>query len=265
MPQSVAGPAGGSDDRHRHAARGDGQLSAAGLVGIEPEPTSAVLVFGARVELARRYVESLAIDGVVRGLIGPRETGRLWSRHVLNSAVAGTLLRSGCRVVDIGSGAGLPGIPLAIARPDCEFVLVEPLERRTVFLEQVVADLDLTNCHVVRGRAEQVIEQCGDADVVTSRAVAPLDRLAAWSAPLLRIDGELLALKGSSASAEIVRDGAASAAVGLVELEIISVGGDLVDPATLVVRGRRVAVPKSAPRRHAGQRPGKSDRPLGRR
>lgn len=217
--------------------------------GIEIEPSAARQLFGDRVQLARRYVESLAIDGVVRGLIGPREAGRLWTRHVLNSAVAGTLLNAGCRVVDIGSGAGLPGIPLAISRADCEFILVEPLERRTIFLQQVVSDLDLKNCRVVRGRAEQVVDECGEADVVTSRAVAPLDRLAAWSAPLLRIGGELLALKGSSAAEEILRDGSAAAAVGLVDLEVVSVGAGIVDPVTSVVRGRRIPVPKSAPQR----------------
>lgn len=221
--------------------------------GIEIEPASAQLVFGERLQLARRYVEGLAVDGVVRGLIGPRETGRLWTRHVLNSAVAGILLNAGCRVVDIGSGAGLPGIPLAMARADCEFILVEPLERRTIFLEQMVLDLGLTNCRVVRGRAEQVIDECGGADVVTSRAVAPLDRLAAWSAPLLRIGGELMALKGSSAAEEILRDGSAAAGVGLVDLEVVSVGAGIIDPVTSVVRGRRVAVAKSGPRKLMGK------------
>src|ERR1700712_5122734 len=156
---------------------------------VEVEPAAAGQVFGDRIELARRYVVALASDGVVRGLIGPREPGRLWSRHVLNSGVVGPLLASGASVVDIGSGAGLPGIPLAIARPDCEFVLVEPLERRTVFLQQIVEDLQLSNCRVVRGRAEQVINECGNSDAVTSRAVAPLDRLVSWSAPLLHIGG----------------------------------------------------------------------------
>lgn len=267
MSESVAGPANNADEIVRLGAptravdaTGPEPAGASEPAGIEIEPSSALAVFDGRVELARQYVENLAIDGVVRGLIGPRETGRLWSRHVLNSAVVGSLLVSGCRVVDIGSGAGLPGIPLAIARPDCEFVLVEPLERRTVFLEQVVLDLGLTNCRVVRGRAEQVIAECGGADVVTSRAVAPLDKLAAWSAPLLRIGGELLALKGSSAADEIVRDGAAAALVGLVDLEVVLAGIGLVDTATSVVRGRRVAVVKSGQRRNSGKAPRKPDR-----
>ena len=209
---------------------------------IEAEPATAALVFGQGIERARRYVEALATDGVVRGLIGPREAGRLWSRHLLNSGVVATLLPTGSRVVDIGSGAGLPGIPLAIACPDCFIVLVEPLERRTVFLERMVSELELTNCRVVRGRADQVITDCGDADVVTSRAVAPLDRLALWSAPLLRIGGELLALKGSSAAEELQRDRDTVRRTGLADLEVISVGAGLVEPETLVVHGRRVAV-----------------------
>lgn len=209
---------------------------------IEDEPASAAVVFGPRLELARRYLQALAGDGVVRGLIGPREGARLWSRHVLNSGVAGELLMPGQRVVDIGSGAGLPGIPLAIGRPDCEFVLVEPLERRITFLREVVSALELSNCRVVRGRADEVIADCGNADIVTSRAVAPLERLARWSVPLLRLGGELLALKGSRASDEIARDAAALEAIGLVDLSVVSAGRGLIDPETIVIRGRRIAV-----------------------
>ena len=225
--------------------------------GIEPEPDVAAAVFGDRITLARRYVLSLASDGVLRGLIGPRESGRLWSRHVLNSGVVGALLKEGHRVVDIGSGAGLPGIPLAIARPDCQIVLVEPLERRTSYLREIVRDLGLSNCSVVRGRADEVIADCGEADVVTSRAVAPLEKLSAWSAPLLRIGGELLALKGSSAADEIERDRVAVAALGLVDLEVVSVGAGIVAPETLVIRGRRVAVPNRGVRKPRVKRPGK--------
>jgi 16S rRNA (guanine527-N7)-methyltransferase len=266
MPDGDVGPASGPDSSMRSGvARDDRAEPGLDPAGVEIEPVSAQSVFADRVGLARRYVASLAVDGVVRGLIGPRETGRLWSRHVLNSAVVGTLLTSGCRVVDIGSGAGLPGIPLAIARADCEFVLVEPLERRIVFLQQVVSDLGLTNCRVVRGRAEQVIGECGDADVVTSRAVAPLEKLGTWSAPLLRIGGELLALKGSSASEEILRDGAAVAKSGVVDLEVVKVGGEFVDPATIVIRGRRIAVAKSGANTNVGRTRGRADRPPGRR
>lgn len=207
---------------------------------IEEEPGAALQVFGDRIGLARRYVVALATDGVVRGLIGPRESVRLWTRHVLNSGVLGPMLGGGAAVVDVGSGAGLPGIPLAIARPDCRVVLVEPLERRTVFLQEMIDGLDLTNCRVVRGRADQVIDECGGADVVTSRAVAPLAKLAGWSAPLLRIGGRLLAVKGASAAEEIERDRSAVAGVGLVDLDVVTVGAGLVDPPTLVIQATRI-------------------------
>jgi len=216
---------------------------------IEIEPGVAAEIFGSRIDLARRYVEALATDGVIRGLIGPREAGRLWTRHVLNSAVVGEVLSAGTQIVDIGSGAGLPGIPLAIARMDCSFILVEPLERRVIFLEAMIADLGLSNCRVIRGRADQVTGDCGNADVVTSRAVAPLATLALWSAPLLRVGGELRALKGSSAGEEIERDRAAAEMFGLRDFEVISVGVGLVDPPTLVVTARKVPSPTRGARK----------------
>lgn len=225
---------------------------------MQPEPASAVAAFGDRLELAQRYVRALATDGVVRGLIGPREPERLWTRHILNSVAVRSLIDLSASVVDIGSGAGLPGIPLAIARPDLRVVLVEPLERRVTFLLEVVADLGLSTCWVVRGRAEDIVGQCGNADVVTSRAVAPLHRLAAWSAPLARDGGWVLALKGASAAEELERDRAAVAAAGLVDAEVLSlvVGPDA--DHTFVIRARRKV---AAARR---QRPsGRSDRRSG--
>lgn len=224
----TAEPGGSSQDRVSARSEIDGQMDATvpGPVEIEAEPAGASAVFGDRIDAARRYVEALATDGVVRGLIGPREPGRLWTRHVLNSAAAAGLIDSGSTVVDIGSGAGLPGIPLAIARPDLTVTLVEPLERRVRFLLEMVDALSLDNCRVVRGRAEEVVRQCGNADVVTSRAVAPLHRLAAWSAPLARIGGVVLALKGASAAEELQRDRQAVAAAGLVEPEVIELNGD---------------------------------------
>ncbi|MGI8418702.1 MAG: 16S rRNA (guanine(527)-N(7))-methyltransferase RsmG [Nakamurella sp.] len=208
---------------------------------LEVEPAAVGELFGDRAELARRYVASLAADGVLRGLIGPRETGRLWSRHVLNSVVAAPLLPAGGSVVDVGSGAGLPGIPLAIARPDCTLILVEPLLRRTVYLAEIVAALGLSNVRVLRGRAEDVIGTLGEgakdgADVVTSRAVAPLGKLARWSVPLLRVGGKFLPLKGSSAAEENSRDAAELTALGLGAAEVVEVGGGVVDPVTYVVR-----------------------------
>lgn len=213
--------------------------AAGDYAAVEAEPPAAQRVFGDRLPLARKFVAALAGDGIQRGLIGPREAGRLWDRHLLNCAVVAELLPPGSRVVDIGSGAGLPGIPLAIARPDCRFDLVEPLLRRTVFLEQVLAELQLASCRVVRGRAEQVVDECGGADVVTARAVAPLARLASWAAPLLRVGGLFLALKGASAADELDRDHLAASEVGVGELVIVRAGAGRVDPPTVVVRGRR--------------------------
>jgi len=186
------------------ARRSEGEATeAAALV----PPPGARAVFGDRLAQAERYVELLSTAGLQRGLMGPRERPRLWDRHVLNSAAAESRIYRGESVVDIGSGAGLPGIPLALARPDLEITLVEPLLRRVTFLEEVVDDLDVA-VRIVRGRAEEkrVRDLAGDADVVTSRAVAPLARLAGWSAPLLRPGGRMVALKGSSAEEEVGRD-----------------------------------------------------------
>ena len=210
-------------------------------VPLEDEPIAAVRMFGDRIDLARAYVASLATDGVVRGLIGPREPARLWTRHVVNSAVIAELIEQGVRVVDIGSGAGLPGIPLAIARPDLRITLVEPLERRVRYLSEMIEALDLRLCRVVRGRAEDVISECGDADVVTSRAVAPLHRLAGWSAPLTRVGGIVLAMKGQSAAEELNRDRSAVAAAGLIDAEVLEIRGYEQIDTTYVVRATRSA------------------------
>lgn len=188
-------------------------------------PIGAGAVFGDRLNLAIRYVEILATAGLERGLMGPRERPRLWDRHVLNSAAAAGGFADGESVVDIGSGAGLPGIPLALARPDLGMTLVEPLLRRATFLQEVVDDLGL-DIRVIRGRAEEkaVITECGGADVVTSRAVAPLSKLAGWSAPLLRPGGRMVALKGASAADEVDRDERALRKLGFgdVRVEIVS-------------------------------------------
>src|SRR5947209_5960904 len=153
-------------------------------------PAAAATIFGARLHFAERYAEVLGHAGVERGLLGPREVPRLWDRHLLNSAVIGELLGPGERVVDIGSGAGLPGIPLAIARPDLEITLLEPMLRRSEFLAEVIAQLGLA-VEVVRGRAEErwVRDRLGAMDVAVSRAVAALDKLTKWSMPLLRPGG----------------------------------------------------------------------------
>lgn len=200
-------------------------------------PEVAQTVFGERLTLAERYAEWLASAGTERGLIGPREVPRLWDRHILNSAVLGEAVAEGARIVDVGSGAGLPGIPLAIARPDLKVQLLEPLLRRTTFLNEVVADLGLDNVEVVRGRAEEreSIERVGGADVVTSRAVAPLGKLARWSLPLVRKGGEMRALKGSSVSEELVRDAKEIKMAGGGEGKVVTVGEGIVDEPTHVI------------------------------
>jgi 16S rRNA (guanine527-N7)-methyltransferase len=155
-----------------------------------------------RLPLAERYVELLATDAVERGLIGPREAPRLWDRHVLNCVAVSAAVPAGATVADLGSGAGLPGLVLAVARPDVQITLVEPLQRRTVFLDAVVAELALDHVRVVRARAEQ-LHGAERFDVVTARALAPLSRLLGWAMPLVASSGELVAMKGSSAEAEV--------------------------------------------------------------
>lgn len=167
-------------------------------------------VFEDRLPLAEKYHELLATDGSTRGFIGPREVPRLWDRHLINCAVIGDVMEEGATIVDIGSGAGLPGIPLAIARPDLKITLIEPLLKRSVFLQEVVDKLALDNVTVIRGRAEEgpVKKAAAGADIVTSRAVAPLGKLAKWSLPLVRRGGEMIAMKGESVHEELERDAA---------------------------------------------------------
>jgi 16S rRNA (guanine527-N7)-methyltransferase len=200
-----------------------------------PAPPSAAIVFGNRLAAANAYAGLLAGDGVVRGLLGPREVPRLWERHLLNSAVVAELLELGATITDVGSGAGLPGIPLALARPDLQIELLEPLQRRVLFLQEVVSALDLDHVRVERGRAEDVASAEG-VDVVTARAVAPLSRLAAWCLPLLRPGGSLIALKGSQASAELDLAADDLRQLGAVAWEVVTCGHGLVDPPTTVVR-----------------------------
>jgi 16S rRNA (guanine527-N7)-methyltransferase len=193
-------------------------------------------VFGERLPLAERYAEHLATTGVEWGLVGPREASRVWERHILNCAVVADLIPPAARVLDIGSGAGLPGIPLALARPDLRVVLVEPLARRVEWLRTVIADLELP-VEVERGRAEDISirRRWEGADVVTSRAVAPLHRLAAWCLPLVRPGGMMLAVKGMSAPAEVERDARAVAASGGGIPRIETCGVGIVDPPSTVV------------------------------
>nr|WP_231712825.1 16S rRNA (guanine(527)-N(7))-methyltransferase RsmG [Arthrobacter sp. zg-Y820] len=188
-------------------------------------------------ELAERYVEHLATSGMERGLLGPREVPRLWSRHVLNCAVVADLIDENARVADVGSGAGLPGLCLAIARPDLQLTLIEPLERRVIWLNEVVADLGLENVTVIRGRAEQVIDEV-EADVVTARAVSALGSLAGLTIPLLKGKGVVLAIKGRSAEEEIQKASKVIRKLGGRETSILTAGEDLLEEHTTVVRIR---------------------------
>ena len=192
-------------------------------------------MFADRLPLAERYAALLAGDGVVRGLIGPREAPRLWERHLLNCAVLEEVIAPGATVCDIGSGAGLPGLVLAIVRPDLRLTLVEPLLRRTTFLEEVVVALGLDNVTVVRGRAE-ALHGVARFDVVTSRAVAALPKLAEWSLPLVAPEGEMIALKGSSAAVEASEAAQELARRGCSAPRVAEIGVGRVPESTWVVR-----------------------------
>ncbi len=216
-----------------------GEESAATGVGPPAPGASAEAVFGPRLDLAVEYVRMLATDGVRRGLIGPREVPRLWDRHLLNCAVASELVPAKAGVIDVGSGAGLPGIPLALARPDLRVTLLEPMARRCTFLQEVVEHLKLDSVEVFRGRAQDIVGERpaagAPADVVTARAVAPLGSLAAWCLPLVRIDGVLLAIKGATAAEELSAAATAVRAAGGIRPRVRRCGMGLVDPVTTVV------------------------------
>lgn len=201
---------------------------------VESEPPLAATLFGDRIVLARRFAADLAERGVELGLIGPLELPRLWTRHILNSVLLAPLLRPG-RVGDIGSGAGLPGLVLAIARPEVTFVLIEPMERRVEWLREQVALLGLTNVDVVRARAEEATIT-PPLDQVTARAVSALSKLIPIAAPLVRSGGELLFLKGASVAAEVEAAAKAIRKAHLVDVEILVVGEDLGTEATRVFR-----------------------------
>ncbi len=208
---------------------------------------TAERVFGAALGGAESFAQLLATDGVVRGVIGPRETDRLWSRHLVNSAAVVTLFATAGDIVDIGSGAGLPGIVIALLRPEQRVRLVEPLARRTDFLTIAVARLGLSNVDVVRGRAE---EQHGrwTAPTVTARAVAPLERLAGWCLPLVNPGGVLLAIKGRQASTELSAAEPALAAMGASSWSVLEQHVPGLEDPVRVVRITRSDVPWRQPR-----------------
>jgi 16S rRNA (guanine527-N7)-methyltransferase len=198
-------------------------------------PGAAVTLFGPAIESARRFASLLATHGVERGLIGPREVPRLWDRHLLNCGVLAELVPGDAEVVDIGSGAGLPGLVIAMLRPQVRMTLLEPMLRRTVFLGECIAELGLGNVTVCRGRAEDMAGVIR-ADIATSRAVAPLGRLAELSAGLIHPGGTILALKGDQAQAELDRAGTILRHLGARSAEVLKVGQGIVEPPATVVR-----------------------------
>ena len=201
---------------------------------LEPEPSLAATLFGDGIGLARRYAEALADRGVELGLIGPLEVPRLWTRHLLNSVLLAPLLRPG-RVGDIGSGAGLPGLVLAIARPDAEFILIEPMERRVEWLHDQIATLGLANVEVVRARAEEAMIT-PFLDQVTARAVSSLAKLIPLAAPLVKSGGELVFLKGANVAAEIEAAAKVIRKAHLVDVEVLTLGTELGTESTRVFR-----------------------------
>lgn len=214
------------DDNHRIDALTD-------VVKVPAAPDAAQRYLGPQCDLMSRYVEHLATSAISHGLIGPRERETLWTRHVLNCAVLGELISPASSVIDVGSGAGLPGLVLGISRPDLGVTLVEPLLRRSNWLSMVIEDLDVPNVVVRRDRAEAVHDL--RAQVVTSRAVARLDRLAQWCAPLVAAHGRVIAIKGATAQEELDETRVTLAHLGMVDARVEQCGVGVVDPPTTVV------------------------------
>jgi 16S rRNA (guanine527-N7)-methyltransferase len=203
----------------------------------EVEPKEAQEVFGEYIGQARQYFDLLVRDGDLLGLIGPRELPKLWSRHILNSAVVADLIEDGQVVADVGSGAGFPGIPMAILRPKVKFVLIEPMERRANWLADVVVPtLGLENVKVLRGRAEEA--PLRNYDVTTARAVSALPKLLRMLVPLTAPGGQVLAMKGSKAQDEIEESKSLAKKLKLESFEIVTVGEKLLIDPTTVVRVR---------------------------
>ena len=202
---------------------------------VEPEPDVASELFGERIEVARRFTADLVRRGEALGLIGPLEPPRIWTRHVLNSVLLSPFLRSGARVGDVGSGAGLPGLVLAIARPDVTMVLIEPMERRVQWLSSEAAELGLTNVEVVRSRAEHVV-QSWPLDQLTARAVSSLSKLLPLVVPLVGSDGELLLMKGVSVDAEVAAAAKVIRRLRLTDVEILTLGTGVLAEETRVFR-----------------------------
>ena len=201
---------------------------------LEAEPAEAAEIFGAQIDVARAFTANLAAQGEELGLIGPLELPRLWSRHILNCAIVAPLLRPGL-VGDVGSGAGLPGLVLAIARPDVSFMLIEPMERRVAWLNDQVAALGLSNVVVNRARAED-IKLDRRLDQVTARAVSAFRTLIPLTAPLLRPGGELILMKGAGAPAEVEAAAKAIRKYRLTNVEVLTLGEGVLQDVTRVIR-----------------------------
>lgn len=201
---------------------------------LETEPPAAKALFGTQIGRARQFTADLAARGEELGLIGPLEIPRLWSRHILNSALLAPLVKPG-RVGDIGSGAGLPGLVLAIARPDVQFILIEPMERRVDWLRRESEALELDNVEVVRARAEEA-KLSPWLDQATARAVSALSKLIPLTVPLVRSGGELLFLKGASIEAEMESASKAIRRARLSDIEVLTLGEGLVAEVTRVFR-----------------------------
>ena len=200
----------------------------------EAEPESAKAIFGPQIEKARAFAQKLANDSDDLGLLGPRELDKLWSRHILNSAVVSETVKAGDLVADVGSGAGLPGIPMAIALPEAHFVLIEPMERRSNWMLEVIEELGLTNVEVRRARAEEVLDL--KFEIVTARAVAALDKLIRLTVHLLKPGGSLIALKGSKAAEEIEVARKLQKKLGIASFEIQICGEKFLAEPTSVVK-----------------------------
>ena len=204
------------------------------MTGLEAEPATAATLFGDRLELARAYTNDLARRGEELGLIGPLELPRLWTRHIINCALVAPLLKPGT-VGDVGSGAGLPGLVLAIARPDVSLVLIEPMERRVDWLTAEASDLGLDNVTVVRARAEEA-KLDRPLDQVTARAVTALVTLIPATAPLLRYGGEMLFMKGERVTVEMDAAQKAIRKAHLINVEVLVLGEGITPEVTRVFR-----------------------------
>jgi 16S rRNA (guanine527-N7)-methyltransferase len=247
--------------------RGSGETGAAPdpfPQGAPPPPAGATDVLGDRLEVAEHFAALLTRTGVSHGLVGPREVPILWERHILNCAVVHQAFPAGAELVDVGSGAGLPGVALAITRPDLHVHLVEPMLRRTEWLSATIHELGLTNCTVHRGRAEE-FHGVLSVPFATARAVARIDKLAGWTFPLLRDGGTLVALKGSRVVEELTAEEAALRRLGMTSSAIRTYGQDVLDVPTVTLELTVGHVPAPSARRGSRGRGAKAKRDANRR